>query len=266
MTPSTGVVAVLVAVGLVAAGCGDQGGGSVGTTPGVSGTTYVVTGVTEGGAPRALVDGTQIRLRFEDDRLVVTAGCNTISGRYRLDGVRLRVEGLSSTDLGCDASRTDQDAWIARLLRTPVELTTGAGATLTSGSTVLALADRRVVAPDRPLAGTFWVLDTIIDGKGATSVPSGVAAYLRIRGGTVDLYDGCNGGSGPVRVSGDRLAFGDRIQTLRACLGERGTVANALASLLRGPTTYRVEERTLTITRGEGTAQFRAVDSEPTHD
>jgi heat shock protein HslJ len=93
-----------------------------------------------------------------------------------------------------------------------------------------------------------------------------VTAYLRIHGGVVDVYDGCNAGSGPARVRGDRLEFGDRIQTLRACLDGRGTVANSLASLLRGSTAYRVEERTLTITRGERSAQFRAVDSEPAHD
>lgn len=270
MNASSLPVLALVALGVSTAlgGCGD--GGSRGPTPGagdsLAGTTYVVTAVTETGGPRELVEATEVRLRFDGERVVLTAGCNTMGGGYRLDGTRLTVLDLSMTDMGCDQARMDQDSWLAGLLNGPVELVTGDHPALRSGHTVLTLADRRAVSPDLPLAGTWWQLDSIVDDEVASSVPAGVVAYVRFQGGDVDVYDGCNSGSGPVRVGGSDLVFGDRVQTLRGCLGSAGDVADSVAAVLSGRTTFRVEERTLEITRGDRTLGFRAVEKRPAHD
>jgi len=266
---SVGLLA-LVAIGASTAlgGCGDSG--SRGVTPGsgdaLAGTTYVVTAVTEAGRPRDLVEGTEVRLRFDGERVVLTAGCNTMAGSYRRTGAGLTVHDLSMTDMGCDQARMDQDAWLAGLFAGPVELATGDHAALTSGDTVLTLADRRVVSPDLPLEGTWWQLDTLADGEVASSVPSGVVAYVRIRGSSVEVYDGCNSGSGPVEVGAGHLVFGDRVTTLRGCLGPGGVVADTVAAVLSGHTTFHIEERTLQITRGDRTLGFRAVDEPPAHD
>jgi heat shock protein HslJ len=263
-------VLTLVAIGASTAlsGCGD--GGSRGVAPGagasLAGTTYVVTAVTEAGRPRQLAEATEVRLRFDEDRVVITAGCNTMGGSYRLDGTRLTVRELAMTDMGCDQARMDQDAWLVGLFAGPVELVTGDDAAIRSGDTVLSLADRRLVSPDLPLAGTWWQLDSLVDGDVASSVPRGVVAYLRFRGSVVEVYDGCNAGSGPAEVDGSRIRFGDRTQTLRGCLGAAGDVAGAVAAVLSGPTTFRIEERTLEITRGDRTLGLRAVDKPPAHD
>lgn len=250
------------------ASCGD--GGSRGVTPGsghsLAGTTYVVTAVSEAGRPRDLVDGTEVRLRFDGERVVLTAGCNTMGGSYRLTGTRLTVHDLAMTDMGCDQARMDQDTWLAGLFAGPVELATGDHAALTSGDTVLSLADRRVVSPDLPLTGTWWQLDSLVDGEQAASVPRGVVAYLRLIGSRVEVYDGCNAGGGPVEVDGQRIVFGDRLTTTRGCLGDSGDVARAVGAVLSGHTTFHIEERTLQITRGERTLAFRAVDEPPAHD
>jgi heat shock protein HslJ len=249
-------------------GCGDAG--SRGVTPGsgdsLAGTTYVVTAVTEAGRPRDLVDGTEVRVRFDGDRVVLTAGCNTMGGNYRLTGTRLTVHDLAMTDMGCDQARMDQDTWLAGLFAGPVELATGDHAALTSGDTVLSLADRRVVSPDLPLAGTWWQLDTLVDGGVAGSVPTGVVAYLHFQDGVAEVYDGCNGGGGPVEVDGHRIVFGDRTTTTRGCLDVDGHVADAMAAVLVGTTTFHIEERTLQVTRGDRTLGFRAVNEPPAHD
>lgn len=270
------VAVLLAAAALVLSGCGDDGGsgGDDGTLRGdpddsLSGTTYVVTGVTEGGEPHTLVEGTEIRLRFDHGQLSITAGCNSMSGRYLLaDGV-LTVESLATTEMGCDPARMDQDTWVAGLFEGPVELTPGTEPSIVSGDTVLSLADREQVAPDRPLVGTPWLLDSI--GAGGpdgtvSSVPAGVVAYLTFEDGRVLVYDGCNEGSGPVQVDGDRIDFGDRVQTLRGCVDDREAVANAFAEVLAGETSFTIEETSLRITGGDSSLGFRAVEDLPDHD
>jgi heat shock protein HslJ len=260
---------------LVVAGCGDDG-----TTPltpvdgGLDGTTYVVTAVTDAGKPRPLVDGTEIRLRFDDAQLSITAGCNSMSGRYAFSDGTLSVESLATTEMGCDPARMDQDTWVAGLFAGPVELRTGADTRLTSGDVVLALADREQVSPDQPLTGTTWLLDSIGAGgpDGAvSSVPAGVVAHLTVEGDSASVYDGCNEGSGPVQVDAvqvgeGRIDFGDRVQTLRGCVDDRQIVANAIAEVLAGETTFVIEEKSLRITRGDSSLGFRAVDELPDHD
>lgn len=266
-------VAVLL---LVVAGCGDEGGSTpIAPVDGsLDGTTYVVTGVTEAGRSRPLVEGTEIRLRFDDEQLSITAGCNSMSGRYELLDGMLTVESLATTEMGCDPARMDQDTWVAGLFAGPVELRTGTDASLTSGEVVLALADREQVSPDKPLEGTTWLLDSIGTGgpDGAvSSVPAGVVAYLTLEDDSVSVYDGCNEGSGPVQVDpvqdGEgRIDFGDRVQTLRGCVDDRQVVANAIAEVLAGETTYTIEETSLRIIRGDSTLGFRAVEELPDHD
>ena len=162
--------------------------------------------------------------------------------------------------------RFDQDAWLAGLFAGPVELVTGDHPAITSGDTVLSLADRRVVSPDLPLMVTWWQLDSLVDGELVSSVPRGVVAYLRFQGTEVEVYDGCNAGGGPAAVDGSQITFGDRTQTLRGCLGSAGEVAESVAAVLSARTTFHIEERALQITRGDRTLGFRAVDGPPAHD
>lgn len=253
-------------------GCGDEtGSGSVGGTVDEQpdGTTYVVTGVTEDDVPRPLVPGTEVRVGFDDGRLTVTAGCNTMSGTYTLDGTTLSVEPMSMTEMGCDPDRMAQDTWLAGLFAAPVQLVTGPRPTLTSGSTVLALADRRTVSPDLSLVGTKWLLDSI-GSTGASgsvsSVPGGVVASATFEDGQVLTFDGCNGGSAPLTVDGDRLVVGERVQTLVGCLDARAEVSEAFNAVLAGTVRYSIEEQSLTLTKGDRTLGFRAVDQLPAPD
>jgi heat shock protein HslJ len=265
------MVKVLTALAVLS-GCGDEGRGDrdAGVDPGFGPATYVVTGVTEDGRPRTLVRGTEIRIRFADGRITLTAGCNTMGGEYTLEESRLTVRDLATTDMGCDQARMEQDTWLGGLFAEPVQFMPGDEASIVSGSTVLTLADREKVSPDRPLVGTKWLLDSIGEGgaDGAvSSVPEGVVAYLTFEDGQVLLYDGCNGGSAPVTVDGGSIVFGDRTQTLRACTREPvAQVEGAVHAVLDGTARFEIEERTLTISKGDRVLGFRAVQEFPEHD
>lgn len=274
ITRTTTTLALLPVLLVALAACGDQGKTDGGLKAGgddLDGITYVVTGVTEDGRARPLVRDTEIRLRFADGQLGLSAGCNTMGGAYRLEGSSLTVEPLSMTEMGCDQPRMEQDAWVAGLFESPVQLTTGPDAAIISGGTVLSIADRETVSPDVPLVGTKWLLDTMIEGTGpdgaASSVPGDAVAYLEFREGKAFVYDSCNRGSGPAEVTGDAIVFGDRAQTLRGCKGDgRDQVQRAFSEVLAGETTFTIEEKSLRITGGDRALGFRAVDAFPPHD
>ena len=97
------------------------------------------------------------------------AGCNTIGGHYSLDGDQLSVARRSSTAMACDgaAARGTRTPGSRRCCRPGRRLALdGDQLTLTSGDTVIVFVDRETADPDRPLVGTNWKLETILDGAG----------------------------------------------------------------------------------------------------
>ncbi|MGZ4765500.1 MAG: META domain-containing protein, partial [Ilumatobacteraceae bacterium] len=160
------------AVTMGTASCGEE---SAATRTALVGRTFLSGSVTEDSSPKKLVEGTYIRLGFSDDaRITASAGCNTMGGPYKIDGERLVVAELSTTEIGCDPARHAQDEWLAEFLaRDPAyTLDDDDHLLLRSNGTEIELLDRRVADPDRPLEGTVWQLDGIIDGDAASSVPA----------------------------------------------------------------------------------------------
>jgi heat shock protein HslJ len=247
---------LLLAVLLVGCGSSDDGKRLVADrgAPRVDGHTYVVTGITQAGRPRRVVRGSELRLAFEGRQLRLTGGCNTMSGAYALEGSRLTVEGLSMTEMGCEQPLLDQDSWLAGLFEKPVQLTTGHDAALIAGDVVLALADREAVHPDRPLAGTRWVLDGIVDGSTASSVPEGTSARLEVRGRWARVLDGCDDVAATGTVSGSTITWGPGRGTLDACTPN----AASLGLDVGDTATYVITEDVLRITDGDRGLTFRA--------
>jgi heat shock protein HslJ len=245
---------VTLAVGACAAGTGTAG--TPGATPAtLDGRTFLATAITG----RQPVAGTTIRITFTDGRIGVSAGCNSMAGPYRLDGGRLVAAQLATTDMGCDPDRMAQDAWLAEFLGAGPEVALdGDALALASGGTRITFLDREVADPDRPLAGTRWVLDAIVSGDAVSSVPAGVSASLRIVDGRLELDTGCNTGGGAVTVGDASLAFGAVTLTKRACPGPAAEVERAVTAVLTGEVRYTVEADLLTLDGGGRGLTFRA--------
>lgn len=259
--------ALFACLSLALVGCGDkdagaaQGGNQPGATQQPLGDiTYVVTGITEKGAARPVAKDSEIRLEFLDGRLVVNAGCNTMSGNYVQDGSKLTVDPMAATQMACPPELMAQDDWLGKLFATPVKFTGAKEATLTSGEVVLKLADRRTVSPDRPLVGTAWTLNGLVSKDGVSSVPGEVTATLQIgKDGVASVNDSCNQGSGATTVAGDKITWAPRSLTRMACRGEdTATVQKAIGEILEGATTFAIEEKTLTVTKGDRALTFGA--------
>jgi heat shock protein HslJ len=98
----------------------------------LDGATYVSTAA-EG---QDLVEGSSVRLAFEDGRLAVDAGCNTQSAAYAVTEGRLAWTGPPiGTRMACPDDLMAQDAWVAGLL---VE---GLDATLDGDDLILSAGD-----------------------------------------------------------------------------------------------------------------------------
>jgi heat shock protein HslJ len=245
-------IAIALATAVLMSGCTAAGPADVTRGPQLSGRTFLSTGVILNGAPMALVDGTQIRIRFDDRTVSVDAGCNNMSGPYTVDGSTLVVESLAMTDMACQPPiRMDQDTWLAQILsgRPTVELT-GDELRLTGSGVRITLLDREVAEPDRTLVGPRWVVETTIDGDLALSIADGSKAYLSFdAGGRVTGETGCNAIAGSYSADPDTITFSLTMVTAVLCSGVRGTLDRNVTVLFEGrPIAYRIDGDQLTLT------------------
>jgi heat shock protein HslJ len=246
-------IPALALLGMVGAcaGKGDPGDGSAS----LGGRTFLSESVTEGRAPRALVEGTRIRLTFHDDgRLTASAGCNTLGGHVEVKGDRIEVGDLSTTEMGCDPSLHEQDEWLAGVL--------GAGPRFTleesrlrlgTDDVAIALIDREMADPDRPIESTAWMLDGIIDGDAASSVPGEAGATLVFGDGQVGVrIEACNQGGAAVEIGRSHIIVEPLIMTKIACAEPAATVEAAVTGVLDGRITYEIDADSLTLTHPSG--------------
>jgi heat shock protein HslJ len=212
--------------------------------------TFLSTSVTENGVPRALIEGTRIRLSFhEESRISGNAGCNHVGGTAHLRDGRLVVTDMAMTEMACPGGRMDQDSWVFEFLgSSPTMRLSGDGLTLTGDTMTIVLMDRRVADPDRPLAGTRWVVDTIFDGEVASSVPQEAPAVLVIEaGGAFQATTGCAGGElrGTASVSSSAVTFTVTGQT--PCTGQANDLDEAVRATLSGERSYEITARSLRL-------------------
>lgn len=245
------VVALAVVPLLLLAACGSVGG------PGAADLdrrTFLSTAVTEDGRARDLVPGSRVSITFDDGRLSASAGCNTMTGGYRVVDQTLVVDALGMTEMGCPGDLAEQDEWLSGLLGSePAAVLDGDTLTVTSASTTLTLQDRAVADPDRPLVGTEWRVDSLISGDAVSSTPGAAEATMTFQDdGRVLVNAGCNRGSGSYTLDGSTLTIGPVALTRMYCSDERGELEEAfLAVLDAGALEVDITAASLTLTGGD---------------
>ena len=258
MQPMTRTLALAFGLTMILAACSSGGAASspppsaANTT--VEGRTFLSTAV-QGGA---LVPGTRVSLMFTNGSLSASGGCNSMGGSYTITGGRLSIGQMMTTEMGCDPARMQQDQWLAALLDGATVTLAGDTLTLQKGPVTLTMQDRKVANPDKPITGTRWVLDGIVSGATASSVPAGVTASIHIADGRIDVDTGCNTGGGTVDVTPTTLTLGDLALTKKACQAGPAGVEGAVTAVLRGKITYTIDADTLTLTAGAAGLTFRA--------
>ena len=199
---------------------------------------FLSTSVTEGGAPRALVDGTRLRLQFfEHPRVSASAGCNSLSGEYAIEDDVFVLSGAGQTEIGCDLELHDQDDWYFGFLSgSPTIMVDGDTLVLDGDGVHVEYLDQEVATPDAELVGVTWTVEAIIEGEVASVTEWPMPATLVFGAdGTVEVNTGCNGGTGTYSVEGAELTFTDVAVTERGCEGDTGRLEAAVLGVLHGP-------------------------------
>jgi len=199
------------------------------------------------------VGGTTVTLSFQDGELGFSAGCNGHGGPFRIRSRHLVVSELSSTLEGCNAELQAQDEWLTAFMTSkPSYDLDGDRLILTGTSATLVFLDREVAIPDRPLATTPWVVDTLLDGDSASKAPrTGDPTILFDEDGSLTIDTGCNDGSGHYAVSGSRLTLTDVVYSDQACEVAAATDSHIRKVLANGTLTFEIEATRLTLQRGD---------------
>jgi len=248
--------ATVVALGMTA-GCGrgTAPGGNPGQLP--EGRNFLSTEV-DG---RDLVPGTRIELSFRDGQIGAHTGCNHLFGNARLEGGRLLVAGVGGTEMACEPKLMAQDEWLIGFLTGgPEWRLSGQELTLSSGDTRIRLLDRRSAEPARPLSGTKWLLDTLVEGGTAASLPAGARPWITFgKDGMATGNAGCNGFGGNYTVKEGHIRFSELAVTKMSCGEERDAVERKVLAVLSGTVTYTIVDDVLTVTHpSEQGLRFRA--------
>lgn len=217
---------------MLAAGCNLLPGSG---SPDVSGREFLSTSVTVGGLAQPLVDGTRIRIAFDEDGMLAAhAGCNHFGAMYRIDGGVLGITGGAMTEMGCDPALSEQDAWLFAFLGSqPQVRLSGDELVLEEGETVITLLDRELAEPDLPLIGPVWTVSAIISGDAVSSVPQDVIATLVFTDDQLVMVNtGCNTGSGGAEILAETIRFGDIALTRMACEGSAAQMEQAILTVL----------------------------------
>ncbi|PPK63282.1 META domain-containing protein [Actinokineospora auranticolor] len=237
---------------LVIAGCGAEGANTPAEQPKpVDGPrpqgAYAAESAKADNAPRPLVAGTALTLRFADGRLTANAGCNTIGGAVDLSGGTLQASDLSATEMACDVPRHEQDQWLSGLLGAkPVWKLEGDRLTLTSADAEVVLTSVKPAT----LEGHKWTVDTLVAGESVSSTPDVTQASLTFDGGKVAIETGCNSGSAAYTVNGNVLKFEPPLLTKMACAEGPSAVESAVVAALTDKTEFTIDESTLSLTSG----------------
>ena len=248
-------LALTIAATLAVAAC------ATASAPQLAGKEYVATKVTDGGQDRPLVPGTKLRLNFSASDIGASAGCNHMGGTYRIDGGRLLVAHLGTTDMGCDPDLMEQDQWLSELL--------GAGPqirlvldelVLEAGAISVTFVDREIAEPDAKLVGPTWTVESIITGDAVASVPAEPVATLVFKDdGTLEVNAGCNRGSGTWTTVSGGIEVGPLMLTKMACEKDGADLESAVLGVLEAGTIgAQIDSSLMTLTAGNRGLMLRA--------
>lgn len=241
----------LLITALLALACGQPADGPGSTAPDRDESLYLGTWeLVEGNGPDGDIvvpSGDRITLIISEDSFGGGA-CNSYgSNDFTIDGSDLKVGGLGSTEMACDAPLMDaEQAYLTALVRADT-IERRSDELMLSGDDV-SLRYSFVPPPDtEELVGTMWKLESLIFGEGDEAVVSSArpAKLVLNDDGTLTGTTGCRRLDGEWNESGDQISF-PIFGADGGCSEEMAEQDGAIVSMGDG-FTFTIEEDVLTI-------------------
>lgn len=246
-------------LGLLLAACGQQVGTADDGVVDLDGAWHLVRGSDADGSFD--LAGRTVTLQVDGDRAGGTSACNHYSGRVRVDGDEVRLGGLAGTEMGCEPAVME----LERRYLTALAAVTRAdrrGASLTLAGPAVTLAfEADAPVEDRPLLGTAWLLESLVEGETVSSVVPGGRLLLdpdgRLRAAT-----GCGALRAAFRLDGNRVEVSGLVAEpvpAPRCSDPAAAQRRQMIDVLTDGFTAAVEGDRLTVrTRAGKGLQFRA--------
>lgn len=230
----------------MAAGCG-EGGGSGADSSSLEGVSWVLTGGID-------VEGWETvapSVTFEATRLGGFTGCNSFGGPYTVDGSTLELGQIAMTLIGCPPPAGDVElAFLAALERV-------AGWRVEDDELVLLDPDDEELlrfeggTPVGSWSATGFVRgDAFVSPIGGVEITATFAEEGEVRGGA-----GCNTYRATFTTDGTAIEISPPASTKKFCAQPEGVMEQEAAYLqaLASAARYRIDGRTLTLSRADGT-------------
>ena len=202
-----GVAAVMLAACTVAGSSPSPSLPGVGIAEAV-GDWRLVEGV-QSGRPIPIVPGADITLTVEEGRIAGRAACNQYGGEIVVQGDEISFGSVFMTEMACaEPIMASESAYLAALAEVRSAGVANDRLRL-MGDGVDLVFERLVPVPTAALISTDWVLDSLVDGDGISSV-AGAPATLRLGpGGDVTGSTGCRSFSGRWTEAAGMIAVTD---------------------------------------------------------
>lgn len=180
--------------------------------------------LTEGTGPDGalnLVDGYDVTLTYDGERLGGRSACNSYGADLVRDDGSVRIDVGEMTEMGCEPDVMDlESAYLAALDTVDGITRDGDALSLTSPETELHFV-RVPPVPTAEMIGTTWVLESLIEGETASST-MGEATLVLSEDGMLTADTGCREFIGTYVEAGEEIvvteseARGECTENLRA--------------------------------------------------
>lgn len=98
------------------------------------------------------------------------------------------------------------------------------------------------------IEGVNWTLMNIASGGSASSLPNTVEApTLEFADGQVQIFTGCNSGSGPAEITDTTIEFGAIALTKKGCEESVAQLEQVVTQTLQGTVDYSIDQGSLVI-------------------
>lgn len=214
------------------------------------------------GAEVPIFEDHRITLSLEGSRIGGTSACNSYGGTLAVGGGRLRIEDLAQTAMACvDEAAMTAEAIYMSGLAVAESIGLDGDELLIEGPGVQLRYVELAPPPTAELVDTIWMLQTLVMGDVAASVP-GEPATLELRSdGTIHGGTGCREFAGTWVEQGDEIITSTLESTDQGCPPElQQADSHVLAVIGDGfRATVDGDQLTLTDVGGDGLV-YRAAE------